>query len=77
MQELKVNLLAEGLRIVIVASRFNEMIVDRLIEAHQTLSGNLVVVRMSYCLREFQVLLKFQLPPVNLQKPKPMMQLFV
>ena len=32
MQELKVNLLAEGLRIVIVASRFNEMIVDRLIE---------------------------------------------
>ena len=32
MQELKVNLLAEGLRIVLVASRFNEMIVDRLIE---------------------------------------------
>ena len=32
MQELKVNLLAEGLRIVIVASRFNEMVVDRLIE---------------------------------------------
>ena len=32
MQELKVNLLVEGLRIVIVASRFNEMIVDQLIE---------------------------------------------
>ena len=32
MQELKVNLMAEGLRIVLVASRFNEMIVDRLVE---------------------------------------------
>jgi 6,7-dimethyl-8-ribityllumazine synthase len=32
MQELKVNLMAEGLRIVLVASRFNEMIVARLVE---------------------------------------------
>ena len=47
MQELKVNLLAEGLRIVIVASRFNEMIVDRLIEGASDTFGNLVVVRMS------------------------------
>jgi hypothetical protein len=46
-------------------------------KAHLTLFGNLEEILMSYCFLEFQVLLKFQQLLVNLQKPRPMTQLFV